>query len=77
MEEVTNQDLNKYYIDDVDHMLTARVCVVLRRKWQEWNDYQVDMPKMMAYYGSDRDTLIKIIKWYESNLLDTNFTING
>lgn len=77
MEKVTEQDLNKYYIEGVDHMLTARVCKMLRHKWLDLGDYQVDMPKMMRYYGSDRDTLIKIIRWYESNLLDTNFTING
>lgn len=58
-------------------MLTARVCKALRHKWLELNDYNVDMPRMMQYYGSDRETLIKIIKWYESNLLDTIFTING
>lgn len=58
-------------------MLTARVCKMLRHKWLDLGDYQVDMPKMMRYYGSERDTLIKIIRWYESNLLDTNFTING
>ncbi len=77
MEKVTLEDLSKYYIEGIDHMLTARVCKALKRKWQEQNDYNVDMPRMMGYYGSDRETLIKIIRWYESNLLDTNFTING
>lgn len=77
MEEVTAQDLSKYYIEGVDHMLTARVCKMLKHKWLMLNDYNIDMPRMMDYFGYDRDTLIKIIKWYESNLLDTNFTING
>jgi hypothetical protein len=77
MEEVTSQDLNRYYIEGIDHMLTARVCKMLKHKWQNLNDCSVDMPRMIQYYGSDRETLIKIIKWYESNLLVTTFTING
>jgi hypothetical protein len=77
MEEVTQEDLNKYYIEGVDHMLTASVCKMLKYKWQMLNDCSVDMPRMMKYYESDSDTLIRIIKWYESNLISTTFTING
>jgi hypothetical protein len=77
MEEVTPEDLSRYYIEGVDHMLTARVCKMLKYKWQILSDYSVDMPRMMDHYGSDRETLIRIIKWYESNLLSTTFTING
>lgn len=77
MEEVTEEDLSRYHIQGVDHLLTARVCKMLRYKWQVLNDTQVDMPRMVEYYVSDRDTLTRIIKWYESNLLSTTFTING
>lgn len=77
MDEVTDQDLSRYYIEGVDHMLTAKVCKMLKHKWQNLGDYKVDMPRMMQYYGSDRETLIKIIKWYESNLISTTFTIDG
>jgi hypothetical protein len=77
MEEVTPEDLSRYHIEGVDHMLTARVCKMLKYKWQMLNDCSVDMPRMMDHYGSDRETLIRIIKWYESNLISTTFTING
>lgn len=58
-------------------MLVACVCRMLKHKWQVLNDYEVDMPRMMDFFKADRGTLIKIIKWYESNLIDTTFTING
>ena len=77
MVKVTQEDLDKYHIDGIDNMLVASVCKTLRHKWLNLNDYDVDMPRMIRHYGADRDTLIKIIKWYESNLLDTTFTING
>lgn len=77
MEEVTEEDLSRYHIQGVDHLLTARVCKMLKYKWQVLNDTQVDMPRMVEYYVSDRETLTRIIKWYESNLLSTTFTING
>jgi hypothetical protein len=77
MVEVTQEDLDKYHIDGIDHMLVATVCRMLRHKWQVLNDCNVNMSMMMDYFKADRDTLIKIIKWYESNLLSTTFTING
>lgn len=77
MVEVTQEDLDKYHIDGIDHMLVVYVCKMLKHKWQVLNDYEVNMPRMIDFFKSDRDTLIKIIKWYESNLIDTTFTING
>ena len=75
MVEVERRDSSKYQIPGIDSVLVDRVCLMLKAKWQLLGDETINMPKMMEYYNQDRETLERIIHWYESNLLAVKFKI--
>lgn len=62
-----------YVIPGMDHDLSSRVCTALYLKRQGLSTVEIDLDKMVAYFNSDKETLVKIITWYQSNLIDTVF----
>lgn len=75
MDEVTQEDLDRYQMEGVEWMLCARVCRILRLKWQVFGEDTIDMKRMVAHYNTDEDTLRRIIGWYESHLISFKFKI--
>lgn len=67
--------IDSFKIEGVKDELVISVCDALKRKWWIDNNTNVNLPGMARYYKADKAVLLKIIKWYESNLMDTTFTI--
>lgn len=63
-----------YKIEGVDPDLTQKVCAALYLKRQGLRTVPIDVEKMMKYFNASREDLVKIMRWYESKLLDTKFT---
>lgn len=76
MEGAEQNVLDKYRIDGIDPVLSTSVCLALKHKWQVMNDTDISLSRMAVFFKSDRDVLLRIIKWYEGHLIDTRFTIN-
>lgn len=76
MEKVEENVLDKYRIEGIDPVLSTKVCLALKTKWLIIGDTTLNMPKMCEFFKSDRETLTRIVHWYENHLIDTRFTIN-
>lgn len=62
-----------YVVPGIDPDLSQRVCDALYLKRQGLSRVPIDLEKMTVHFNSDKETLIRIITWYERNLLDTHF----
>lgn len=62
-----------YIVPGIDPDLSSRVCSALYLKRQGLSRVPIDLDKMAVHFNSDKETLVKIITWYQSNLIDTAF----
>lgn len=76
MEKAEPSVLDKYRIDGIDPVLSTKVCLALRHKWIDLDDTNISISRMATFFGSDKELLIYIIRWYESHHIDLTFTIN-
>ena len=60
-------------IEGVDFDLANRVCAALYLKRQNLAVVDIDVEKMATHFNSDKETMVKIIQWYESQLVNTKF----
>lgn len=63
-----------YRIDGIDSALVEKVCSALKKKWMDGNQ-TVDMHAMCKFYKITSEVAMKIISWYESQLIATKFTV--
>lgn len=64
-----------YVVPGIDPDLSQRVCDALYLKRQGLSRVPIDLDKMAVHFNSDKETLIKIIAWYERNLINTVFEV--
>jgi len=62
-----------YIIEGIDTELSQKVCAGLYLKRQNLSVVPIDIEKMAVHYNSDVATMIRIIQWYESQLISTKF----
>lgn len=67
--------LTTHPIEGVEFDLASRVLAGLYLKRAGKSSVDVDVEKMAIHYGSDKETMVKIIQWYEGNLISTKFVI--
>jgi len=67
--------MQHYHTPNLPPLLTQSVCESLYIKRQGLSRVEINMEKMCLYFKSDAVVLEEIIKWYESQLLDTRFVI--
>lgn len=68
-----NDILRSRPIEGVDPDLTQKVCAALYLKRQGLRTVPIDIEKMCEYFKASREDLVKIMRWYEGQLLETKF----
>lgn len=64
-----------YIVPGVDADLAQKVCAGLYLKRQNLSVVPIDLEKMAVHFGASKEDLVRIIKWYEGELISTKFDI--
>lgn len=55
----------------------GQLTAALKSKWSIHNDLRVDVDKAAKLFGLTKEQVVEIVKWYESELINTKFILNN